>query len=221
MTSMTSMTSMMAVLTAFSLVVAAAVVSSVHAAETESPGTEDLTVMWDLPRCIEPRKKFVYIKTHKTGSSTIANIFHRFANKHGLHLALPKDDTFYSWPYLGKTQILNSIWNYNPPKTYDGLCSAHVRYSPEALGTLVPNAAYVTVLRSPITHAKSSWSYWGFAKNIISHGGPSLTLDEFMEDPDKYFRFAERTLLQNSQAFELGQKKKTSKSQSDDLVNTL
>lgn len=48
----------------------------------------------------EPVKHFVYIKTHKTGSSTLCNMVHRFVMKHNLSAALPWSNQFYAWPSL-------------------------------------------------------------------------------------------------------------------------
>jgi hypothetical protein len=39
-------------------------------------------------------------------------------------------------------------------------------YVPEALDMLVADPLYITVLRSPLTHVKSSFSYWGVASHI-------------------------------------------------------
>ena len=81
--------------------------------------------------------KLVFIKTHKTGSSTITNLFHRFGYKYvwgrrdfhlpttmsahflcnltllffcrryGLNFALPIDNMFYGWPMKGEPSVNN------------------------------------------------------------------------------------------------------------------
>jgi len=62
-----------------------------------------------------PKVRVVYIKTHKTGSSTLANMFHRVAFKYGLSIALPTDNTFYAWPLMDRERILNSVYVAMPP----------------------------------------------------------------------------------------------------------
>eukprot|EP00045_Choanoeca_perplexa_P011236 m.118025 g.118025 ORF g.118025 m.118025 type:complete len:811 (+) comp15558_c0_seq1:144-2576(+) len=163
------------------------------------------------PRCAKqgPVKKIMYIKTHKTGSSTLANMFHRFTVKHNLSAALPRDNLFYAWPHMDPERIKSVVWQHNqfPDRTYDILCSAHVRYSAPALDALVPDAQYITVLRSPVTHVKSSWSYWGIPTHILGNKGPHLSLEEFVSDPNKYWSVANRGdkfLLLNNQCFDLG-----------------
>lgn len=34
----------------------------------------------------QPKSSLIYVKTHKTGSSTLSNIFHRYAFGHGLRV---------------------------------------------------------------------------------------------------------------------------------------
>ena len=43
------------------------------------------------------KKKLVWIKTHKTGSSTVTNILHRYSYEHDLKVALPVNDIFFGW----------------------------------------------------------------------------------------------------------------------------
>jgi hypothetical protein len=65
-------------------------------------------------------------------------------------------------------------------------CSAHVRYIPEALDALVPEAPYVTVLRNPVSHFVSSWFHWHVWEHIQQGGGPKLTPDEVRHRYDRY-----------------------------------
>jgi hypothetical protein len=44
------------------------------------------------------KRRMIYIKTHKTGSSSLANIFHRYAFGHGCNIVLPKNALFLGWP---------------------------------------------------------------------------------------------------------------------------
>ncbi|EDQ86063.1 uncharacterized protein MONBRDRAFT_11390 [Monosiga brevicollis MX1] len=79
-------------------------------------------------------RRVVYIKTHKTGSSTLTNILHRYGVAKNLKMALPTDNVFYAWPQADPHRIMQSVDTVNgsqPP--YDMLVSAHVRYVPEAL----------------------------------------------------------------------------------------
>ena len=77
-------------------------------------------------------KQIAFAKTHKTGSSTLQNIFFRFGVKHNLTFALPPNKSWmFSFkepfnsslvlrgPWEGMTFdmfIFHSIWNYNEMK---------------------------------------------------------------------------------------------------------
>ena len=47
---------------------------------------------WVFFSTCQPITKAVFLKTHKTASSTLQNIFLRFGEKHGLNFALPKNN---------------------------------------------------------------------------------------------------------------------------------
>lgn len=51
------------------------------------------------------KRRLIYIKTHKTGSSSLANIFHRYAFGHGCNIVLPKNALFLGWPNGGSSKI--------------------------------------------------------------------------------------------------------------------
>ena len=62
----------------------------------------------------EPIKHFVYLKTHKTGSSTLCNMVHRFVMKHNLSAALPWSNQFYAWPSLKAVDIVRATERREP-----------------------------------------------------------------------------------------------------------
>eukprot|EP00045_Choanoeca_perplexa_P013616 m.155047 g.155047 ORF g.155047 m.155047 type:complete len:786 (-) comp16403_c0_seq15:402-2759(-) len=156
----------------------------------------------------KPVSKLIYIKTHKTGSSTLSNIFHRYGVQHNLRMALPKDNLFYAWPHGQASNIINSVDTSKlsiPP--FDILASAHVRYVPEALESMVPGGKYVTILRNPQTHFVSSWVHWHVWEHIEQQGGPKLSPLQFLKGFELYeqhLRMTDRVLVMNSFAFDLG-----------------
>ena len=157
------------------------------------------------PQCVA-QTKIVYVKTHKTGSSTLTNIFHRYAEKHHLKVALPKGNTFLGWPRSAGipksyVELPNSAGNY------DVFCSAHTRYNHDYIADIVPNGNHITILRDPIAHFLSSWSYWGVASHVKRVSGYDVTWQEFLEDPQLWFSRSlkgDRDLLHNSVAFDFG-----------------
>ena len=103
-----------------------------------------------------------FAKTHKTGSSTLQNIFFRFGDKNNLTFAMPEKVWTFSLraPFsasmiLGQNTwakgtydmfIFHSIWNYNEVKR------------------ILPSAVYVTLLRNPVDCFESNYVYMGLQK---------------------------------------------------------
>jgi hypothetical protein len=167
--------------------------------------------------------KIVYVKTHKTGSSTLTNIFHRYAEKHHLKVVLPKGNTFLGWPRsagipTSYVQLPNSEGNY------DVFCSAHTRYNHDYIADIVPNGNHITILRDPLSHFLSSWSYWGVASHVKRVSGFDVTWQEFLEDPQLWFSRSlkgDRDLLHNSVAFDFGYEHEYEESDAATLIKHL
>lgn len=152
----------------------------------------------------KPKTRTVLLKTHKTGSSTLTNMFHRFATKHKLAVALPKDNLYLGWPY--EKGMLNSYVRRGD-QPMDVFCSGHARYKREYLEKIVPDATYFTVLRNPVDHFLSSWAYWHVSDHFRDNKKIYVTMEQFLETPDKYLKIAsasDHRLLKNNQAYDLG-----------------
>ncbi len=102
-----------------------------------------------------------FAKTHKTGSSTLQNIFFRYGVKNNLTFAMPPKSWMFSfkeqfhssvvlngpWAKLGFDMfIFHSIWNYHEMKK------------------VLPDAAYITLLRDPVDAFESNYVYMGLEK---------------------------------------------------------
>jgi len=61
--------------------------------------------------------RIVFVKTHKTGSSTLANIMYRFGEKRNLKFMLPTDDLRLGWPaafpgeYVHETNVTDDMYD--------------------------------------------------------------------------------------------------------------
>ena len=59
------------------------------------------------PACSKPVDDIVFVKTHKTGSSTLQNIFRRYGLKNDLQIAMPvKDGNRFEYPYFFKSTFM-------------------------------------------------------------------------------------------------------------------
>lgn len=101
------------------------------------------------------RPKLVYIKTHKTGSSSLMNFFSRWAINNNKTIAFPADPHLYSfyWPSSFKTNFL-----YKPSQNYQpDVLVFHSRYSRElkSIGFEQSKTLYVTSLRNSYDQLES------------------------------------------------------------------
>lgn len=104
-----------------------------------------------------PRVNLMFMKTHKTASSTVLNILFRFGEKHKLKFAFPdgRNDFFYPSPFL-----CSKVRDYRPGDCFNIVCN-HMRFDhQEVAKVLPPDAAYFTILRNPVDLFESSFHYY-------------------------------------------------------------
>ncbi|XP_063971279.1 galactosylceramide sulfotransferase-like [Lytechinus pictus] len=131
----------------------------------------------DETRCI-PRKNMMYLKTHKTGSSTLQNIIYRYGDAHGLTFALPKTGV-----YLGTPSLFKRTFPIPSPTGKYNMLANHARYNRHEMAEIMyKNAVYVTIIRHPSTQFESMYAYYGFK------GTFKVDLEGFADKPQNYFR---------------------------------
>ncbi|XP_041470116.1 galactosylceramide sulfotransferase-like [Lytechinus variegatus] len=128
-------------------------------------------------RCI-PRKNMMYLKTHKTGSSTLQNIIYRYGDAHGLKFALPKAGV-----YLGTPSLFRRTFPIPSPTGKYNMLANHARYNRQEMADIMyKDAAYVTIIRHPSTQFESMYAYYGFK------GTFKVDLEGFADKPQNYYR---------------------------------
>ncbi|XP_065216179.1 galactose-3-O-sulfotransferase 3-like [Planococcus citri] len=120
------------------------------------------------------RKNIYFLKTHKTGSSTIQSIILRFALRHSLNVMNPIL-YLYNYPISKDTIDASSS---TPDNKYN-ILAHHVRYSSNLASFQYPNTVTVTVLRNPVTLFPSLYNYF----NMAQING--MTLQQFLRSPAK------------------------------------
>ncbi|XP_069502512.1 galactose-3-O-sulfotransferase 4 isoform X2 [Ambystoma mexicanum] len=133
-------------------------------------------------RTCQPKLHLVFLKTHKTGSSTILNILHRLGERRNLTFALPTKYQF-SYPNLFHSRRVKGYREAARQK-YDILCH-HMRfYLPEVKKVMPDDAFFFSILRNPVTMAESSFTYY---KSVSSAFKKAPSLDAFINDPQMYY----------------------------------
>ncbi|XP_065218692.1 galactose-3-O-sulfotransferase 3-like [Planococcus citri] len=126
------------------------------------------------PLNITLRKHIYFVKTHKTGSTTVQNIILRFALNHSLDIM----NTIYFLYYQPFSD--QSIYPFlrTPNNKYHVLAS-HVRYTSELRWYQYPNTPMVTIMRHPAKLFPSLYNYFHMNETT------GMTFQQFMNAPVK------------------------------------
>lgn len=132
-----------------------------------------------------PITNIMFLKTHKTASSTVLNILFRFAEMHNLSVALPAGSHFHlGYPWLFLARYVEGVEQDGPQRHFNIMCN-HLRFNLPEVQKVMPNdTLYFSILRNPIFQLESSFTYYrGDAPAF--RAAPSL--DAFLEAPHTYY----------------------------------
>lgn len=102
-----------------------------------------------------PVTNVMFLKTHKTASSTVLNILYRFAETHNLSAALPAGGRFHlGYPWLFLARYVEGAEQGGPRQRFNIMCN-HLRFNPpEVRGAGLPGA-------SSWRRVSRGWAPWG------------------------------------------------------------
>lgn len=157
----------------------------------------------------KPANNILFLKTHKTGSSTVTNILNRYGDTRSLIFAMPATKKSYSfyWPLSFSLRFTQVLW-----KAPNILCN-HARYKKAPMNWLFPKQTthYVTILREPTQHFESIFNFFFLGKHFKGLENASSPLEKFLQNPTVYLKVANRTknpgllkLMKNPALFDLG-----------------
>ena len=108
-------------------------------------------------RSCEPVRNILFLKTHKTGSSTFTNILNRYGDKNDLIITLPVKSYLFHWPSSFRLSFVESTYG-RPPNI---LCN-HARYNKVPMNWLFPKetSRYITILRDPVMQFESVFNFF-------------------------------------------------------------
>ena len=161
-----------------------------------------------------PVDHVVFLKTHKTASTTVAGIFDRYTLKHHLNLALPPAGELrfnihelFSRTSVRSTSGKSSTWERNRDGFH--MLTSHTRYNRRELDAVVHNAKYVTILREPFAQFVSAFYYFHFDEQFpANQSSGENSVDVFFRNPKKNFAKLEGSqhaqALYNNQLYDLG-----------------
>ncbi|KAG9329992.1 hypothetical protein JZ751_028292, partial [Albula glossodonta] len=153
------------------------------------------------PPC-SPKRHVMFLKTHKTGGSTVQNVMLRYIDKANLTLAVPQEHrvTFVDSNYFSPIYIRN----YKAGKTYD-VITHHLRFNPKELKKVLKHndTFYFSILRNPVTQMESSFSF--FKKDFPAFSS-AKSLEDFLNNASEYHnaRHPKNSRVKNPTWFDFG-----------------
>ncbi|CAH1799096.1 unnamed protein product [Owenia fusiformis] len=146
-----------------------------------------------------------FLKTHKTGSSTVQGIVMRYGDKRNLTFALPRTQgSAIAYPRLFSKQFVQPLKNVSK---FDILCN-HLRYHSSVHNILHKDTINFAILRNPVGQFTSSFFYRRLGEvcyNMSSNVKNSL--GEFLNNVSSYtkmFPKCKKPGITNMQLFDLG-----------------
>ncbi|NWR79710.1 G3ST2 sulfotransferase, partial [Centropus unirufus] len=149
-----------------------------------------------------PKTDIVFLKVHKSASSTVMNILFRFGETHNLTFAFPVgggNQLYYPHHFLARF-----VQGFSPrsPQPFNILCH-HMRFlQPEVQKVVSRSAVYFSILRNPVQLMESSFMYY----KSTSAFSRAHSLEEFLSQPYLYYNpsSGDRHYARNLMAFDFG-----------------
>ncbi|NWQ84187.1 G3ST2 sulfotransferase, partial [Columbina picui] len=129
----------------------------------------------------------MFLKTHKTASSTVLNIMFRFAERYNLTVALPADHHVHlGYPMTFLARFVEAFEAVG--QNYNIMCN-HLRFNPsEVQKVMAANTFYFSIVRNPISLLESSYIYY---KDSVPAFRLSKDVNEYLASPMKYYHPAD------------------------------
>lgn len=131
--------------------------------------------------CRPVAEKIVFLKTHKTASSTVQNVLLRWGRKNKRTFALPRSgkSIFKYWKSFKASDVHGYPYCESCPKP--DIIAHHLRYSEEVEKLFVLESVYhLSIIRNPTSMFESLFNYMKGAAPQFKMAG---TLDKFLDNP--------------------------------------
>lgn len=125
---------------------------------------------WPTERSLKTQQQLIFIKTHKTGGSTVTSVLHRYCDTHTIKCSVQNELPVYHF-----SQIYDKKEHWLSTAHFQQLdiFASHVRYWPGYLQRFFRQPVpYITIVRDPVEKFVSGWLYakkrWREEYNIVS-----------------------------------------------------
>lgn len=130
----------------------------------------------------QPHTHIMFLKTHKTASSTVLNMLYRFGEERNLRFALPLGYQLgYPLPFNA-----HRVKGYRGPRAMEfHIMGNHMRFNKLEVEKVMPaDTFYFSIIRDPVALAESSFAYY---KEVAPAFRKAKGLGDFADDPNKYY----------------------------------
>lgn len=138
----------------------------------------------DQSAACSAKVNIMFMKTHKTGSSTFLNILLRFGQKNNLKFAFPKgrNDFFYPSPFK-----VSWVGDYRPGDCFNIVCN-HMRFNRHEVAKLLPpDTVYISILRDPADVFESAFHYYHRLIPLTWQMGGEDKPATFLKSPQAFY----------------------------------
>ena len=127
----------------------------------------------------QPIHHIYFLRTHKTGSSTVGTIFLSYGVNRNRKIVLDPDLADMHWPAPLELNEVSSLVNSDEAKIF----VSHIRFNKGPVNSVFPKpkAKYITILRHPVSQFRSAWTYYKISG--LAHI-PKNTINTFLKSPD-------------------------------------
>ncbi|XP_059023373.1 galactose-3-O-sulfotransferase 2 isoform X2 [Mustela lutreola] len=152
-----------------------------------------------------PIVNVMFLKTHKTASSTVLNILFRFAETHNLSVALPAGSSFHlGYPWLFLARYVEGSEPQGPQQRFN-IMGNHLRFNLPEVQKVMPNDTfYFSIIRNPVFQLESAFTYY---KDSVPAFRNAESLDAFLASPWTYYNQSvglPNAFARNNMWFDLG-----------------
>ncbi|XP_075386224.1 galactose-3-O-sulfotransferase 2 [Tenrec ecaudatus] len=134
-----------------------------------------------------PVINIMFLKTHKTASSTVLNVLFRFTETHNLSVALPEGNRFhlgYPWLFLAR-YVEGAEPQGTGPRRRFNIMGNHLRFNlPEVQKVMPKDTFYLSIVRNPVAQLESSFAYY---KEYVPAFRAARNLSAFLASPQTFY----------------------------------
>ncbi|XP_039253216.2 galactosylceramide sulfotransferase-like isoform X1 [Styela clava] len=133
------------------------------------------------------KQNVMFLKTHKTGSSTLQNILIRYAYKNDRFVGLPQLGHIFGM-YSGSSFTPSMMFPL-PESTNMNMLLHHMVFDyTEVSSVLPPDSVFITILREPATQFESAFHYYKHKNAAFGRVNDKHGMKEYLSNPSRYYK---------------------------------